>query len=129
MVWDSGMTERDGNAILIFVKQAVLGGHRVPYIAGVPSKYTSWWYEQTGLHSEEVGVGMPETTDLEQAKTLPFLARYIRCSPETQEMCNQEKYRAVCWIEREDFQPSVAQAGHPGMSVGVFNLFFNECSH
>ena len=71
--------------------------------------------------------GIKETTDEDQAKTLPFAARFMKCSAESHDLCNapENRFRALCWIDRDDVTPVVEQrpvprsqvSWHPGFRV------------
>jgi len=67
----------------------------------------------------------PLTTSLEQGKDLPWAVRYQRCK-EGVDLCyankQQEKFNAVCWVERKDIEkpnfkynvPKGQASWHPG---------------
>lgn len=108
--WDSGMTEK-GPAVDLFNKQAILSGERVPVIM------TDYHFKIMEETKDKAWMGkyisdnsmMPETT-LENQDTIPYAARWINQK--------EEKYNAICWEPRSDFEPEKAQSNHPGSQVG-----------
>ena len=56
---------------------------------------------------------MPQTTDEEQAKTLPQALRYLNCTESMQESCEEHKFNAKCWIDRDDVEPVTKQLHKP----------------
>ncbi len=64
--------------------------------------------------------GIPETSDVVQAETLPFATRYMKCGVDNKSQCteNEHKFRANCWIERKDVTPPRKQDPRPGSQVG-----------
>lgn len=108
--WDSAMTEK-GPAVDLFNKQAILSGERVPVIMTdfhfkiiEETKGTAYMGQYIGDKSI-----FPQTT-LENQDTIPYAAQWF------DEM--KDKYNAVCWEPRSDFDPPVAQKDHPGSQVG-----------
>jgi hypothetical protein len=63
--------------------------------------------------------GIPETSDDDQAATLPFASRYLKCTDSNHELCNlnENRFRAVCWIDREDVTPTKKQLAKPPSQV------------
>jgi len=61
-----------------------------------------------------------ETTDEDQAATLPFAARYMKCAPDSRELCDakEHRFRALCWIDRDDVTPPTKQREVPSSQVG-----------
>jgi hypothetical protein len=75
-----------------------------------PSKMTAdVFYPGTSLS------GIKETTDEDQAATLPFAARYIKCEEKSKGVCdaNEQKFRTQCWIDRDDVTPPTTQKAQP----------------
>ncbi len=129
------MTERSPAHIDLFHKQAILGGERIPILfdGNVNNLETETggmlWYGKR-MNGNDV---IPVTTELEQAETLPFAARYQVCEPNVKELCgdrsNPNKYNDACWEPRSDFTPEKAQmknvggqaSWHPGNRHHQFN--------
>lgn len=63
--------------------------------------------------------GIPETLDGDHAATLPFASRYMKCAEESHDLCNlnENRFRALCWIDREDVTPSNKQLPKPKSQV------------
>lgn len=119
--WDSGMTEKGGPSVDLFNKQAILSGERVPLIMtyyqfniAKETNGTAWM----GKYTDDTSM-MPPTT-LENVETVPYAARWI--------WGQQEKYNAICWEPRTEFQPSVAQVAHPGSQVSWVSSCCSGCS-
>jgi len=116
MIWDSSMTEREAGNRDLFNKQALLSGERVPLI------FTNSIFnleEETGgliAHGDFGAMDefIPTTLSPEQALTLPFATRFMKCSHEC-DACNQgEKYHSTCWVDRSDVEPNKQQASKVG---------------
>jgi hypothetical protein len=59
--------------------------------------------------------GIPETQSAAQVKTLPYAARYLKCSNEASELCKNSRYQSKCWIKRPDgVEPVTKQNAQPG---------------
>ena len=56
---------------------------------------------------------MPQTMDEDQAKTLPQAVRYLNCTDDVQELCEEHKFNARCWIDRDDVVPPTKQLHKP----------------
>jgi hypothetical protein len=74
--------------------------------------------------------GIPETQSAVQVKTLPWAARYLKCSGEASDICANSRYQSKCWIERTDdikavtnqkSQPGGQAKWHPGNRVYVLS--------
>lgn len=110
--WDSGMTERGGWTDF-FNKQAILSGERVPVIM------TDYFFDimtetnGTALMGKYVAKNeqnlFPETT-WENYDKQAWAARWFNEK--------EEKYNAICWEPRSDFEPTNKQADHPGGQAG-----------
>lgn len=63
--------------------------------------------------------GIKDTIDEDQAATMPFAARYIKCDPNSHDLCeaNEHRFRAQCWIDRDDVTPPTTQKDKPGGQV------------
>lgn len=108
--WDSGMTEK-GAAVDFFNKQAIMSGERVPIIL------TDNWFDimaetnqtafmaQYGHNDKAI---FPETT-YENCKEQVWAARWMNGK--------EEKYNAICWEPRSDFEPERKQDAKPGSQV------------
>jgi hypothetical protein len=106
LLWDSGMTERDGAHVDLFMRQAILGGEKVPVLWGGMFAIMQDLSNNLDAEVGEVGLGrdgIPEVVSPTQAATIPHAARFMKCAAEQQELCQAEpKYCAVCWIDRDD---------------------------
>jgi hypothetical protein len=122
MVWDSGMTEKDGASLDIFFRQALLSGDRVPFLlgAGAVAQLTDLNVKMDADISNYGGgsSGLPECVTEVQCDKLPWATRYMKCGSEAQSMCGLHKWRSNCWVERPDVTPLVAQAESPESQVG-----------
>lgn len=129
MVWDSHMTEGDDMSIDLFMRQALLGGpeKRAPMIWGGNFAVLKMLNTEAGVHVGELGTDVNSfniTHDNEQAKSMPFAVRYLRCSKENMALCNERhnRYRSQCWVDRDDVKPFARQddmvggqaSWHPG---------------
>lgn len=105
----------------------MIGGNRVPVVWGGNFELLRMLHEEADADVGEFGTGMdgiPETTSVEQAETLPYAARYLKCSDDAVSVCKEQpRYCATCWIERKDkVEPEAKQlpkpkgqvAWHPG---------------
>lgn len=108
LLWDSSMTEPGFDHFDLFVRQAMLGGKRVPVIwsAGQRFSVLKKLHEEADVDVGEFGRGMlgiEMTTSEEQAKTLPWAVQYMACDSENADVCkSQDRYCAKCWVDRED---------------------------
>jgi len=123
LVWDSSMTEKDKNAIDLFYRQALIGGKRAPVLWGGPFELLRDLYRFADADVMVPGNGMygiPETMDVDHAATLPFASRYLKCPDESRDLCNlnENRFRALCWIDRDDVTPSQKQLEKPPSQVG-----------
>ncbi len=112
------MTEGNAAHIDLFNKQGLMNGERVPIIMA---------QHQYNLMAETGGKAwfgngrampiMPETKDLDQVLTLPFLTRYQNCTKGV-DLCwgKVEKYDNTCWVHRSDVKPYFADRA-AGMSA------------
>lgn len=117
-LWDSGMTE--GNAphhVDLVIRQVLMSGNRVPVVWGPPFDLLKLYHEEADADVGEWGTGfagVPETTSEEQALTLPFAARNMKCSSERQDLCKENRFSSTCWIDRTDgIVPTREQPSHP----------------
>jgi len=119
LLWDSGMTE-GGNPehIDLFLRQGLLGGNRVPVIWGGTFALLQMLHENADVDVGEWGNardGIPEVESADHAQTIPYAARFMKCKPEAQSLCQDEpRFCSKCWIEREDgITPTAPQLGNP----------------
>mmetsp|Transcript_27767 Transcript_27767/g.65251 ORF Transcript_27767/g.65251 Transcript_27767/m.65251 type:complete len:895 (-) Transcript_27767:3416-6100(-) len=118
LLWDSGMTESDPEHVDIFYRQALLAGNRVPVLWGGPFKLLQMLHEEADVDVGDWGTamdGIMEVEDLEQAKTIPWAARYLKCKDEANDICKEEsRFCSKCWSDREDnIVPEAKQRDHP----------------
>lgn len=106
LMWDSGMTEPESEFVDVFYRQALLAGKRIPVLWGGPFELLKMLHEEADVDVGEWGEamdGIPEVESAEQAETIPWAARYMKCTDEAKELCNEEpRFCAKCWIDRED---------------------------
>eukprot|EP00531_Pseudo-nitzschia_arenysensis_P000462 CAMPEP_0116134426 /NCGR_PEP_ID=MMETSP0329-20121206/10638_1 /TAXON_ID=697910 /ORGANISM="Pseudo-nitzschia arenysensis, Strain B593" /LENGTH=1029 /DNA_ID=CAMNT_0003629133 /DNA_START=91 /DNA_END=3180 /DNA_ORIENTATION=- len=109
--WDSAMTEK-GDPVDFFNKQAIMSGERVPIII------TDIWHDimeetnQTafmGKYGHENKAIFPDTT-FENCQEQVWAARWMNGK--------ENKYNAICWEPRSDYEPEREQKPHPGSQVG-----------
>lgn len=117
-LWDSGMTENFApHHIELVMRQALIGGNRVPIIWGGPFEQLKFLHTAFDADVGEWGTGfagIPTTKDEAQGDTLPWPARRLICELEREDLCREDRYRSTCWIDREDgIKPSANQLGHP----------------
>jgi len=118
LLWDSGMTESASEHIDIFYRQALLAGNRVPVLWGGPFNLLKMLHEEADVDVGEWGTamdGIPEVESVEQAKDLPWAARYLKCKTEVEDICKEEpRFCSKCWIDREDnIVPEAEQRDSP----------------
>ena len=121
LVWDSGMTEgRDSRAVDMFHRQSLLSGRKVPFLFGGDQNMMMNYHEKAdadvGQYLDAM-IGIPEVTGEEQAETIPYAARYIKCNAEHNYLCGANKFHANCWVDRDDVTPPVKQSEKPGSQV------------
>lgn len=115
--WDSGMTERGAQAPDVLLSQAILGGQRSPLLmngGSLSAFYNEVDADVANLNIDHKKAGIPETSSVEQAKELPWAAKYHSCSKEMKQFCDENKYRGECWIQRDDVSPPSDQSKAPG---------------
>jgi len=119
IVWDSHMTEPDAASLDLFYRQALLGGNRKPVLWGGNFNLlrdlhlnadVDVMFPGSGMH------GVKETEGLDQVQTLPFATQYLKCGINDKELCTDvnNKFRATCWIDRDDVTPTTRQQPRPG---------------
>lgn len=114
------MTEgRDGKAVDMFGRQALLG-NRVPVLWNLNRNLLDIYHKHCDADVGSLGtgeLGIPVTLDENHAKTLPYASQYYTCDSERGNMCREHKYRANCWVERDDVIPPTKQDDKPGSQV------------
>lgn len=118
LLWDSGMTETEAKHIDIFFRQAILAGKRVPVLWGGRFELLKMLHEEADVDVGEFGLatdGIIEIESLEQAKDVPWAARFMKCKPEVEDICKEEpRFCAKCWIDRKDnITPEAKQLDKP----------------
>ncbi len=102
------MTEGTLADIEYFMRQGLLSGKRVPVLWGGNLEVLAFLHEHVDADVGAWGTGMdgvPLTTSPQQVKSLPYAARYLKCSNDQLNLCKEDRYCAKCWIEREDTVP------------------------
>ena len=110
LIWDSSMTEKNGYMTDFFFRQGLLAGNRAPFLySGYGANPAA--FEEIGVSTGSYGqLGYsPITTSEEQAKTLPWAARFDKCESGANALCAAKEYDGKCWVEREDFTPEAKQ--------------------
>lgn len=116
VLWDTAMTEVDNGSVDMFLRQALISGKKVPLLWG--GNYHA--LRALGLHADaDVGEfgngqsGVEAVASLEHAQTLPFAARYLKCTNDARELCleHDNRFCAHCWLPRKDIDP-VKLFGH-----------------
>jgi len=113
LLWDCGMTEGDSGSVDMVYRQALMSGKKVPVIWA--SNFNEQFEILRHLHNEaeadvgEYGQGMdgiPETTSIEQADSLPYSTRYLKCPDWARSLCDEApRFCVECWIPRDDVKP------------------------
>ena len=112
------MTEPGAEHVDVFYRQALLAGNRVPLLWGGPFELLKMLHEEADVDVGELGTamdGIVEVESLEQAKSLPWAARFLKCKTEAEEVCKEEpRFCSTCWIDREDkIVPEAKQLDKP----------------
>jgi len=112
------MTERSNEYTDVFYRQALLAGNRVPVIWGGPFELLKMLHEEADVDVGDWGTaldGIEEVVSLEQAKSLPWAARFLKCAEGAEDLCKEEpRFCAKCWIDRDDnIVPKEKQLDHP----------------
>lgn len=117
LAWDSGMTEKENKALDVFMRQAILGGIKVPVIWSVFPKVATTISAATGADigcSGSARSGIEKSTSIEKINSMPWAMRYLECSNELKTICRRNEYIGHCWIPRDDIKPPVKQDDKPG---------------
>jgi len=118
LMWDSGMTEPSPKHVDIFYRQGLLAGNRVPVLWGGPFELLKMLHEEADVDVGEWGWatdGVAEVESVEQAKTIPWASRFMKCKPEAEDVCKEEpRFCTKCWIDRKDgVKPEAKQRDNP----------------
>lgn len=95
LMWDSQMTEKEGQALDVFARQGALGGAKVPVVWGIFNDISAFLHDQADM---DVGVqgsamyGIPLQESVEQIEKLPWAAQYVSCSGEMWGICRENEY-------------------------------------
>jgi hypothetical protein len=115
----TGMTEgRELEKIDMFLRQGLMGGKRIPVVWGGTFDLLQMLHENADIDVGEFGQatdGIVETESAEQAKTIPWAARYMKCKDEVQTVCQEEpRFCSNCWYDRDDgIKPEKGQLDRP----------------
>lgn len=123
LMWDSGMTEKGGPDVHVFMRQSILGSNRVPFLMddrGIALPYHdqmgadvgSFAFNQAGFLGIKTGV------DEASLKSMPWAAQGLQCDASLKPLCKEMEYRSVCWVDRDDIEPSEKQAPYVGGRAG-----------
>ena len=128
LIWDSSMTEKSPPLTNFFFRQGLLAGKRAPFLYSGGTGANPTPFEAIGASVGDWGAlgYSPITTSEEQAKTLPWAARYNKCEPGAAALCKAQEYDGKCWVvERDDYTPGTKQEPlvggqakwHPGPKI------------
>ena len=113
MLWDSHMTEPGKWEFDLFCRQALLGSKRAPFLLGLGAEFDVLKVlHEAGADVGGLGSGISGvfvTTDEKQAETLPWAVRFLNCAKERLDLCDSNKRRIQCWVDREDVIPPTKQ--------------------
>ena len=127
LVWDSSGLDIAKAApnfdaeLDMMIRQAALGGgDRIPYImdaGGMSLEVLRSLHEKGGMDVGGLGMGwagIVETESDEQAETLPWAARYLKCKKGKEDLCEkaENKYLNTCWADRKGVNPPTKQDEH-----------------
>jgi hypothetical protein len=111
------MTERESEALDVFARQGLLGGLKVPVLWSlfphIVAPLNLKADVDVGSHGRAFS-GIPEAQTVEEIESMPWAAKYVRCSAELFQLCRDNEYIGKCWIERDDFTPPTKQQPEPG---------------
>lgn len=124
------MTENKPEHIDLFYRQALLAGKRPPVIWGGDFDVLRNLHEYADADVGEVGYGWDyvfQTKSLEQARSLPYAIRYMKCPRNEPDLCKTDPpFCTYCWLNRADIpnpdslfdqikdKPSGQVRWHPG---------------
>ena len=109
------MTESSSSIKLLFTRQGILGGTKVPFVWGNPDNgiYNNTGFIFSGMWGAGT-VGIPKTSSIAELDKIPYAARYVECTSSTQAVCRKVGYNGVCWIDRPDVVPEKKQGAMSG---------------
>ena len=112
------MTEQGTMGSDLMARQAIMGGQKVPLILNRYSKFLAH-LELAGIDVGTYGTGLAGVAPKESLKDIesaPWASRYLQCIGETKEICKQNEYSSICWIERDDIpaEAIAEQSAFPG---------------
>ena len=113
------MTENNlPHHIDLFLRQALIGGNRVPVVWGGNFELLQMLHEQADVDVGEWGEatdGIIEIESLDKVNEVPYAARYMKCSEAAQSACDSEpRFCSKCWIARSDgVTPTTSQLEKP----------------
>ena len=99
------MTENEPVHVDFFLRQALLSGKKVPVVWGGLFTQLKDLHEKVDADVGFFGNGMDgikEVTSEEQAKEIPYAARFLKCANNRADLCKQNRFCATCWIDRSD---------------------------
>jgi hypothetical protein len=121
LMWDSSMTEKEGQALDTFARQGLLGGIKVPVLWSLFPKILT----PLNVHADaDVGAngfghfGVPVAETLDEVAKMPWASQYVRCKGEIVALCRENEYAGRCWIDRDDAVPPTPQKAEPGGRAG-----------
>jgi hypothetical protein len=98
------MTEGSKADIEYFLRQGLLSGKKVPLLWGGELFVLEKLHNLAEADVGFFGNGMDairEVTDDDQAKSIPYAARFMKCAHGLQDLC-KDRFCATCWIDRDD---------------------------
>lgn len=104
LMWDSGMTEREGEAMDAFARQAIFGSRKVPVLWSLPPQVSSFLHDQADVDVGVAGTGfagLTELTNIEDINKIPWAAQYVRCSGELWNVCRDNEYIGKSLVDPE----------------------------
>lgn len=113
----------------IFIRQAILGGNRVPVIWGPDISLLQVFHKHADADVGQMGKGTDAiitTNSVKQVKRkqVPYASLYMECDESMKEYCSSEKYCSTCWIDREDgITPKAKQVSKDNSA----KLLFPQC--
>ena len=116
LMWDSGMTEKGNGFHQLFTRQGLMGGIKVPFLLssdpGVMVQLHNEADADIGYSGSSMS-GIPTASTAEELGQIPWAPRYMKCSGDVNEACNDKGYNGTCWVERDDFTPERPQKAEP----------------
>lgn len=95
LMWDSGMTEKEGQALDTFARQGVLGGAKVPVIWNLFPGVSQPLHDLADVDIGAAGTGyagIDQLTDIKDLDKIPWAAQYVRCTGELSGICRENEY-------------------------------------